>query len=118
VADESQSRLVPTWKPGGPNAALAAAAAYARDAAAGSCAVVLVEGMSDQFAVEALAARRGRDLNAQGVFTVPMGGATNIGRFLRMFGPRGLVSGWRACATRLRSAISGAVLTGLVWAPP
>jgi hypothetical protein len=50
---------------------------------------VLVEGMSDQSALEALAARRGRDLHAEGVFIVPMGGATNIGRFLRMFGPEG-----------------------------
>lgn len=44
--------------------------------------VVLVEGVSDQRAVQALAARSGRDLGAEGVAVVPMGGATNIGRFL------------------------------------
>lgn len=68
--------------------ALAAAAARARDAP-GSCAVVLVEGMSDQAALETLAARQGRDLRGEGVFVVPMGGATNIGHFLGLFGPRG-----------------------------
>lgn len=53
-------------------------------------AVVLVEGMSDQVALEALAERRGRTLDAEGISIVPMGGATNIGRFLDLFGPRGL----------------------------
>jgi hypothetical protein len=52
--------------------------------------VVLVEGISDQVALEALAARRGRDLAAEGVAVVPMGGARNIRRFLERFGPRGL----------------------------
>jgi hypothetical protein len=45
-------------------------------------AVVLVEGMSDQAALEALAERRGRALAAEGVAIVPMGGATNIDHFL------------------------------------
>ncbi len=40
-------------------------------------AVVLVEGESDQWALEALAARRGRDLVAEGVSIVAMGGITN-----------------------------------------
>ena len=53
-------------------------------------AVVLVEGISDQAAVEALAARRGRNLEAEGVSVVPIGGAQSIGRFLERFGPRGL----------------------------
>ncbi|MDQ3895179.1 MAG: ATP-dependent endonuclease [Actinomycetota bacterium] len=53
-------------------------------------AVVLVEGISDQFALEALAARRGRNLGAERVFVVPMGGAQAIGRFLNLFGPHGL----------------------------
>ncbi len=88
---ESLSRLVAVTGPAGSsNGALAAAAAYARQAAAGSCAVILVEGVSDQAAVESLAARRGRDLGGEGVFVVPMGGATNIGHFLDLFGPRGL----------------------------
>jgi hypothetical protein len=52
-------------------------------------AVVLVEGISDGLALEALARRRGRNLAAEGVFVMPIGGATNIGRFLDLFGPRG-----------------------------
>jgi hypothetical protein len=52
--------------------------------------VVLVEGISDQRALEALAARRGRDLDAEGVSIVPIGGAQAIGRALERFGPRGL----------------------------
>jgi hypothetical protein len=52
--------------------------------------VVLVEGISDQVALEALAERRGRDLAAEGIAVVPMGGATNIRRFLERFGPQGL----------------------------
>ena len=53
-------------------------------------AVVLVEGTSDQLAVEALARRRGRDLDAEGVSVIPIGGAQAIGQFLDRFGPRGL----------------------------
>ena len=53
-------------------------------------AVVLVEGMSDQAAVETLAHRRGRDLVAESLVIVAMGGATNLGHFLERFGPRGV----------------------------
>jgi hypothetical protein len=52
--------------------------------------IVLVEGMSDQAAIETLAARLGRDMTAESVTVVPMGGATNIGKFVERFGPRGL----------------------------
>jgi hypothetical protein len=52
-------------------------------------AVVLVEGRSDQRALEALAARRGRDLAAERIAVVPMGGAQAIGSFLERFGPHG-----------------------------
>ena len=69
-------------------AAVTEAAARARSDP-GSCAVVLVEGMSDQAAVQTLAERSGRDLHAEGVFVVPMGGATNIGHFVDLFGPGG-----------------------------
>jgi hypothetical protein len=55
-----------------------------------SRAVVLVEGISDQGAIEALAERRGRDLAAEGVAVVPIGGAQSIARFLQRFGPQGL----------------------------
>jgi hypothetical protein len=51
---------------------------------------VLVEGVSDQEALQALAERHGRNLHAEGVSIVPIGGAQAIGRFLELFGPRGL----------------------------
>jgi hypothetical protein len=51
--------------------------------------VVLVEGRSDQVALEALAARRGIDLLASGVVVQAIGGATWIGRYLDRFGPAG-----------------------------
>jgi len=50
---------------------------------------VLVEGISDQVALEALAERRGRDLDAEGVSVVPIGGAQAIGKFLELYGPQG-----------------------------
>lgn len=50
---------------------------------------MLVEGVSDRYALEALAARRGRDLAAEGVSIVPIGGAQAIGRFLDRYGPHG-----------------------------
>ena len=53
------------------------------------CAVVLVEGVSDRAALETLAARRGRNLEAEGVSIVAMGGAQAIANFLDQFGPRG-----------------------------
>ena len=53
-------------------------------------AVVLVEGVSDQLALEALAERRGRNLATEGVSVVPIGGAQAIGRFVDRFGLRGL----------------------------
>ncbi|MGX1761390.1 TOPRIM nucleotidyl transferase/hydrolase domain-containing protein [Streptomyces lydicus] len=51
---------------------------------------VLLEGLSDLAAVEALAARRGRDLAAEGVCVVPMGGAMSVGRYAGLLGPPGL----------------------------
>ena len=51
--------------------------------------VVLVEGMSDQAALETLARRRGLPLGRGGIAVVPMGGAANIGRFLNLLGPAG-----------------------------
>jgi len=72
----------------GPAAATEATArALAKVAAAE--AVVLVEGISDQIAVETLAARRGRDLGAERVVVLPTGGAHAITRYLREFGPAG-----------------------------
>ena len=79
----------PQSSPGGRDQRLAAAAA---DALAGVDArtVVLVEGISDRVALQTMAARRGRDLAAEGVGIVPMGGARSIGRYLELFGPSGL----------------------------
>jgi hypothetical protein len=51
--------------------------------------VVLVEGLSDQIALETLAGRRGRDLSGERVAIVPIGGAHAIAGFLTRFGPGG-----------------------------
>ncbi len=53
-------------------------------------AVVLLEGPSDAAAVSTLAANRGRDLAAEGVCVLSMGGAMNVGRFASLLGPPGL----------------------------
>ena len=53
-------------------------------------AVVLVEGVSDRLALETLALRRGRDLAAERVSVLPVGGAQAIGRFLNLYGPGGM----------------------------
>ena len=47
--------------------------------------VVLVEGTSDRHAIETLARRRGRDLEAEGVTVVPMGGYGNLSPFLERY---------------------------------
>jgi hypothetical protein len=51
-------------------------------------AVVLVEGVSDQRALDALALRRGRSLAAEGIRIVPIGGAQSIGRYLELAAAR------------------------------
>lgn len=48
----------------------------------GVSAVVLVEGDSDRAALETLAVRLGRDLEAEGVSIVSMGGASSLGDFV------------------------------------
>ena len=47
--------------------------------------MVLVEGTSDRLAVVTLARRRGRDLEAEGVAVVPMGGYGNLPRVLERY---------------------------------
>ncbi|MEV4655850.1 ATP-dependent endonuclease [Micromonospora sp. NPDC049301] len=80
---------VGAWAAGGADAA--AAATVARQVAGdGLTAVVLVEGVSDRCAVEALAERRDRDLAAEGVCVLPIGGAMGVARFLRILGAKGL----------------------------
>jgi hypothetical protein len=70
--------------PGGPPATRRALAR-----ADGARAIVLVEGISDQIALETLAARRGRSLERERVVIVPIGGAHAIGHFLAQFGSTG-----------------------------
>lgn len=52
-------------------------------------AIIIVEGVSDQIAVETLARRRGRDLEAEGTAVLPVGGAQAVVGYLRRFGPFG-----------------------------
>lgn len=70
----------------GPNAAIQATT-LALEKVESSRAVILVEGISDQIAIETLAIRRGRDLDAEGVTVLPIGGAQAITRYAREFGP-------------------------------
>jgi len=51
-------------------------------------AVVLVEGISDQIAIETLAARMGRDLVDEGIVIVPIGGAHAAKHFISLFAER------------------------------
>lgn len=53
-------------------------------------AVVLVEGNSDRVALHTLGGRLGRDLAAEGVRVVAMGGITNTRAFASRYGPQGL----------------------------
>ena len=82
----------PAFEPtdGGGGTPLVGAAAHALATGADPRAVVLVEGVSDQVALEALAERHGRNLSAEDISILPMGGATNIRSFLNLFGPQGL----------------------------
>ena len=69
--------------PAAPIRATARALAKVDDAVA----VVLVEGISDQIALETAAVCRGRDLEAERVMIVPIGGAHAIDRVLTRLGP-------------------------------
>lgn len=72
----------------GPSAATGATA-RALDRVGEAATVVLVEGVSDQIAVEAVAAGAGVDLAADRVVVLPTGGAHAFSRFARRFGPFG-----------------------------
>jgi hypothetical protein len=84
---ELASRLLEGYVHGPAAATEATARALAKAAAADN--IVLVEGISDQIAVETLAARHGRDFGAERVVVVPAGGAHGIARYLMQFGPAG-----------------------------
>ena len=75
--------------PGATELASARALAKVGDAAA----VVLVEGISDQIALETAAACRGRDLDADRIVILPIGGAHAIGRVLTALGTRTRLAG-------------------------
>jgi hypothetical protein len=85
-------QTVIAWAAGDGGTPAPAEAGAARELAAdlGLRTVVLVEGVSDRAAVEALAERQRRTLTAEGVVVVPLGGATSITRYLRLLGPDGL----------------------------
>ncbi len=53
--------------------------------------VILVEGITDRIAVEAVAAKLGRDLPAEGVEIVPIGGAQAIRRAATQYGSEQIV---------------------------
>lgn len=74
----------------GPRPPLTVAAATKIILESGAIAAILVEGWSDQAALEALAHLRGLDLAAERIVILPVGGATNNGKFLEALGPRGL----------------------------
>lgn len=76
---------VGAWAAGGPGEPVRELAGRLRVRGA-----VLLEGLSDAAAVDALAERRERDLAAEGVCVVSMGGAMNVGRYARLLGPEGL----------------------------
>jgi len=76
-------------------------------------AVVLVEGNSDRVALHSLAQRSGRDLAAEGIEVVAMGGITNTRAFASRYGPHGLDQRTgRAGARRARPA------NGAGWVSP
>ncbi|WP_461017063.1 TOPRIM nucleotidyl transferase/hydrolase domain-containing protein [Streptomyces daliensis] len=91
--DEEMTRLraaAVEWAAGGAEAQRGATVTRELVSESGLRRFVLVEGLSDQVALETLAARHGRDLAAEGICVVPLGGATSIGRFLALLGPQGL----------------------------
>ncbi|MEU1518388.1 TOPRIM nucleotidyl transferase/hydrolase domain-containing protein [Streptomyces sp. NPDC005811] len=76
---------VTAWAAGGPDEP-----AHQLAAALSVRVAVLLEGPSDVAAVDALAGRRGRDLAADGVCVLSIGGAMSIGRYARLLGSPGL----------------------------
>jgi hypothetical protein len=78
-----------TERMGGSGAVLSVQLERARRAGETSQTVILVEGVSDERAIETLARRRHRDLKAEGVAIVAIAGATNARRFLCLLGPHG-----------------------------
>ena len=84
---ELASRLLQGYLHGPAASSEATAEALARAVAAET--VVVVEGISDQIALETLATRYGRDLDGERVVVVPAGGVHAFTRHLTQFGPAG-----------------------------
>jgi hypothetical protein len=84
---ELVKRALPGYASGPDAPVRATAEALAR--VDGATVAVLVEGVSDQIAVETAATVGGRDLADRRVVVVPIGGAHAIGRFVATLGPRG-----------------------------
>ncbi|MEU3836601.1 TOPRIM nucleotidyl transferase/hydrolase domain-containing protein [Streptomyces microflavus] len=82
---EAFREAVTAWAAGGPGDSARELAAQLSVRTA-----VLLEGPSDAAAVNALAESRGRDLAAEGVCVLPMGGAMSVARFAGLLGPCGL----------------------------
>ncbi|MFJ9212392.1 TOPRIM nucleotidyl transferase/hydrolase domain-containing protein [Streptomyces sp. NPDC102264] len=76
---------VTAWAAGGPGGP-----AYELAARLPVRVAVLLEGLSDVAAVNALAESRGRNLAAEGVCVLSIGGAMSIGRYARLLGSPGL----------------------------
>ncbi|MEU6369428.1 TOPRIM nucleotidyl transferase/hydrolase domain-containing protein [Streptomyces sp. NPDC046931] len=76
---------VTAWAAGGPGGP-----AHEMAARLSVRAAVLLEGRSDVAAVSALAERRGRNLAAEGVCVLSIGGAMSVGRYARLLGSPGL----------------------------
>lgn len=76
--------------PPGPRPPLVPATARELALDTNASAVILVEGWSDQAAIDTLARRRGWDLRAEGILTLPIGGVTNLGAFIQALGTSGL----------------------------
>ncbi|WP_327280548.1 MULTISPECIES: TOPRIM nucleotidyl transferase/hydrolase domain-containing protein [unclassified Streptomyces] len=86
MADMGAFRSAVTeWAAGGPGACVRELAARLPVRVA-----VLLEGPSDVAAVDALAESRGRNLAAEGVCVLPIGGAMSVGRYARLLGTPGL----------------------------
>jgi len=84
---DEPSRRAPAGYESGPDATNRATA-HALAQLDKAVAVVLVEGVSDQIALETAAVSCGRDLGAEGTVIMPIGGAHAIGRFLTRLDPQ------------------------------
>lgn len=72
----------------GPDAAIEATTIALRRAESADS-IILVEGISDQIALETAAGRLGVDLDERATVVIPIGGAHGAARYVRRFGPQG-----------------------------